>query len=269
MAAVRIEEEAFADERYADLAAAAGLSDSDHARGKMIRIWRQCTIEQSHQLPRVVVDRILGPGGAEALQASRLGEVVGDVVRIRGTSGRIEWLQRLRDNGKHGKAGGRPKETLKGLPDETLKGVVDQTPLAITTALALAKEEESVSGKPDPGLAFANKAISLINRHAGTKYQPDSAAVLKLVNALIKNRHTPEQAERVIASKRAWIGDPKMGQFFRPATLLAATNFANYLSDLEAGATTTTQGPGQQYQQSTDREDAVSPLMLAFSDDAP
>jgi uncharacterized phage protein (TIGR02220 family) len=128
-----------------------------------------------------------------------------------------------------------------------------------------------LSGKPDAGLAFAEKAITLINRHAGTKYRPNSAAVLKLVNALIKNHHTAEQAERVIASKRAWVGDPKMGQFFRPATLLAATKFATYLDDLEAGTTaTTTQAPGQQpYRQSAERAEAVSPLMLAFADGVP
>jgi uncharacterized phage protein (TIGR02220 family) len=126
-----------------------------------------------------------------------------------------------------------------------------------------------VSGKPDAGLAFAEKAIGLINRHAGTKYRPDSDAVVKLVKALIKNRHTPEQAEQVIASKRAWVGDPKMGQFFRPATLLAAKNFATYLDDLEAGTTaTTTQSTGQQpYRQSADRAEAVSPLMAVFDEE--
>jgi uncharacterized phage protein (TIGR02220 family) len=125
----------------------------------------------------------------------------------------------------------------------------------------LEEKREHVSGKPDAGLAFAEKAIGLINSHAGTKYQPDSASVLKLVKALIKNRHTPEQAELVIRSKRAWVGDPKMGQFFRPATLLAATNFANYLADLEAGPQ---QSQGGQLKQCEERPSARSPLMLAF-----
>lgn len=40
-ASVRIEDEAFADERYDALARAAGLADADHARGKMARLWRQ------------------------------------------------------------------------------------------------------------------------------------------------------------------------------------------------------------------------------------
>jgi uncharacterized phage protein (TIGR02220 family) len=105
----------------------------------------------------------------------------------------------------------------------------------VTPSQTRPDQTKDMSGKPDAGLAFAEKAIALINRHAGTRYQPDSTAVRKLVKALIRNRHTPEQAEKVIESKRAWIGDPKMGEFFRPATLLAATNFATYLDDLEAG----------------------------------
>lgn len=97
------------------------------------------------------------------------------------------------------------------------------------------QEEEDTSGKPDdPALAFAQKAIALINTHAGTKYRPTSEAVLKLCRTLIRNKHTLAEAERVIASKRAWVDDPKMGQYFRPATLLAAKNFATYLDDLEA-----------------------------------
>jgi uncharacterized phage protein (TIGR02220 family) len=127
-----------------------------------------------------------------------------------------------------------------------------------------------MSGKPDdPALAFANKAIELINAHAGTKYRPTSGAVIGLCRNLIKNKHTLEQAERVIASKRAWIDDPKMGQFFRPATLLAAKNFATYLDDLEANQNTTATSRGSTttpLQQTSTREEAVSPLMFAFAD---
>jgi uncharacterized phage protein (TIGR02220 family) len=238
-ASVRIEDEAFSDRRYDRLARAAGLADADHARGKMAVIWRQCTIEQTHILPADDVTDVLGPNGIVALELARLGERVDTGVRICGTRGRIEWLKKLRDNGKFGKKGGRPRRNPQGLgdgnPSGSPSGNGDQTPPAPAPAPAPANKEESTSDKPDPGLAFAEKAIAEINRHAGTKYRPDSAAVLKLIKALIRNRHTPEQAEQVIASKRAWVGDPKMGQFFRPATLLAPSNFANYLADLEAG----------------------------------
>jgi hypothetical protein len=106
-ASVRIEDEAFADERYDDLAHFAGLADADHARGKMARIWRQCTIEGTHTIENHLVLRILGEGGIEALIRARLAERISEThVRIRGTRGRIEWLKRLRQNGQKG---GRPK----------------------------------------------------------------------------------------------------------------------------------------------------------------
>jgi uncharacterized phage protein (TIGR02220 family) len=127
------------------------------------------------------------------------------------------------------------------------------------------KREESMSGKPDdPALAFAEKAVALINAHAGTKYRPTSDAILKLCRTLIRNKHTLEQAEQVIASKRAWVGDPKMGQYFRPGTLLAAKNFATYLDDLEASGSS-----DRPIRQTAPRSEAVHPMMqfLDFDED--
>jgi hypothetical protein len=145
---VRIEDEAFADERYEDLALYAGLADSDHARGKMARIWRQCTLEGTHVVPNQIPIRVLGSNAIDALVRARLAEIVdSDHVRIRGTEGRIEWLSRLRANGKYGKRGGRPKKeeesdkTHKGYTDETLKGGDNKTPPAPAPAPIKDKEE--------------------------------------------------------------------------------------------------------------------------------
>jgi uncharacterized phage protein (TIGR02220 family) len=272
-ASVRIEDEAFSDERYEDLAAAAGLADADHARGKMLRIWRQCTIEQTHKLARATVVRILGVNGPSALETARLGEVDGDLVRIRGTRGRIEWLKKLRDNGKfgkrgaqHGARGGRPrKNTLQGVTENPLVGVSENPPPAPAPAPAPAhKEEEDLSGKPDPAAELAEVACSEINRLARTRYRPDSDSVRKLCRALIKAHRTPEQIRRVIAAKRAWLDDAKMRPFFRPATLLADRNFATYLDELEAAPAS--QRP---LRQSEDRPHARSPLMLALDQEGP
>ncbi len=93
----------------------------------------------------------------------------------------------------------------------------------------------AVSGEPDHATLLAQTAVSEINRLASRNYKAESEAVSKLCRALARAKRTPEQVIAVIASKRAWIGDPKMGQFFRPQTLLAAENFAAYLDDLEAG----------------------------------
>ena len=106
-ASVRIDDEAFSDRRYDLLARALGLPDADCARGKMAAIWRQCTQQQAHVLDVEIVRVILGDNGVDALVKSRLGEVVSDGVRICGTRGRIEWLAKLRKNGRKG---GRPRK---------------------------------------------------------------------------------------------------------------------------------------------------------------
>lgn len=106
MASVRIEGEALADGRYDRLARVAGLADADHARGKMVRLWHQCTIEKRYVLPETDVETVLGVSGVDALVEANLGERVSGGVRIRGTKGRIEWLEKLRKNGSKG---GRPK----------------------------------------------------------------------------------------------------------------------------------------------------------------
>lgn len=88
--------------------------------------------------------------------------------------------------------------------------------------------------KADPAQLLAEAAVAEINRIANTRYRADSASVVKLCRALVKARHTPDQAVLVIQSKRSWVGDSKMAEYFRPATLLAASNFAKYLDDVNA-----------------------------------
>lgn len=129
MASVRIEDVAFSDLRYERLAKECGLSDADHALGKMARLWRQCTIEQSETLEGFTVETILGNNGIGGLVTAQLGELVegGEKVRIRGTKGRIEWLSKLKNNGKYGALGGRPK----GNKQETHLGLPNLTPLSL------------------------------------------------------------------------------------------------------------------------------------------
>lgn len=86
------------------------------------------------------------------------------------------------------------------------------------------------------GQILAEIAVAEINRLAGTSYRADSAETLKLCRALEKAGRTQEQVKNVIASKAKWVGDPKMGEYFRPATLLAFRKFESYLEALSAGA---------------------------------
>lgn len=124
MPSVRIEDDAFGDIRYQRLAAECGLADSDHALGKMARLWRQCTAENSYHLDPADVIAVLGPRAVDGLAVARLGSLEGEKIRIRGTRGRIEWLETLRENGRKG---GRPKREPSGS--------LDLNPLAPSPAL--------------------------------------------------------------------------------------------------------------------------------------
>lgn len=174
MAAVRIEEEAFSDERYEDLAIAAGLQDSDHARGKMARLWRQCTLEHTHNLLVSTVVRVLGTNGVEALRSARLGELTDDGrVRIRGTEGRIEWLSKLRENGRKG---GRPKTQIakathkpNGFEIAKPSGSDESNPSALASATANIRDTASrLSTCPE---SFELDLTSEANRRAVAKAQ--------------------------------------------------------------------------------------------------
>jgi hypothetical protein len=138
MPSVRIEDDAFGDLRYETLAQVAGLADADHARGKMARLWRQCTAERIYHLSETEVCAVLGPRGVDALIESRLGEQTDRGIRIRGTRGRIEWLEKLRKNGKKG---GRPKKT-RTKPSGFQESNPPAPALVPAPVLVLAQEEE-------------------------------------------------------------------------------------------------------------------------------
>ena len=106
MAAVRIEECAFSDWRFERLAQLMGWGRADFAIGVMARVWRQCTLENTHVLSTEDVDGIMGEGGAANLLVARLGKPDPKGVRISGAEGRVEWLDRVRKNGQ---LGGRPR----------------------------------------------------------------------------------------------------------------------------------------------------------------
>ena len=118
-ASVRVEDDAFKDTRFAVLAVLVGLPDADCARGKMLLLWRQCTAQGIHVLSEQTVSVILGENGPSALVSCDLGEKVDGGIRIKGTTGRIEWLQKLKKNGKKG---GRAKARngRKQLPSNSL-----------------------------------------------------------------------------------------------------------------------------------------------------
>ena len=116
-ASVRIEDEAFSDIRYDVLASACHLADADHARGKMLNLWRQCTAQARHVLPRSMIVAVLGQDGPVGIVEAGLGEEHPEGIRIKGTEGRIEWLTKLRENAAKGGAAKAAKRLPFGSPD--------------------------------------------------------------------------------------------------------------------------------------------------------
>lgn len=112
-ASVRIEDEAFSDRRFDVLARLLKLPNGDCARGMMASVWRQCTAQGKHVLSVDIVEAILGDGGSTAIVRADLGERVDGGVRIKGTAGRTEWLEKLRANGRKG---GRPPHRTNSEP---------------------------------------------------------------------------------------------------------------------------------------------------------
>ena len=106
---VTVADAAFIERRYDRLARLCGLADADHARGKMLVLWRQCFVEGSDELTADDVRDVLGENGPMALVDARLAEWVedsdGQFLRIRGADDRLKRRERSRSNGAQG---GRP-----------------------------------------------------------------------------------------------------------------------------------------------------------------
>lgn len=115
LAAIRVEEKALTDPRFAILGKLMGVSKFD-ARGRVELLWSHCTETKSYYLSSSVIDILAEFEGFHQLllhDEVRLAEQTDRGIRIKGTKNRIEWLASLRKNG--GK-GGRPKIT-RSKPD--------------------------------------------------------------------------------------------------------------------------------------------------------
>lgn len=84
---------------------------------------------------------------------------------------------------------------------------------------------------PDPKTE-ARAILEFLNTKTGRAYQPVDAN-LDFVVARLKEGATPAQCRQVIAKKaREWLGDEKMAEYLRPATLFNKTKFAQYVGEL-------------------------------------
>lgn len=121
LAAIRVEEKALTDPRFGILGKLMGV-DKFSARGRVEVLWAHCTETKSYYLSESVIDTLAEFDGFAALLCHSevmLAEKTDDGIRIKGAKGRIEWLAKLRKNGKKG---GRPRSKKKkpfGFENET------------------------------------------------------------------------------------------------------------------------------------------------------
>jgi hypothetical protein len=115
---VRIEDEAFNDPRIEALATIAGYNRYE-ALGRLAHLWRVCTQREAYILSEVQISGCLGTKGPVALVEAELGERVEGGIRIKGTEGRIEWLQKLRASAKAGGAANKSRLEAKRMERHT------------------------------------------------------------------------------------------------------------------------------------------------------
>jgi hypothetical protein len=115
MARIGVESRALSDPRFRILAKLVGLADGDHARGKCEHVWNETQERGDYVLSPEIIDAAVQIDGfAEAMIRSELAELADGGVRVRGTAGRIEWLEAKRataaSGGRAAHAGRSPEE---------------------------------------------------------------------------------------------------------------------------------------------------------------
>jgi uncharacterized phage protein (TIGR02220 family) len=100
------------------------------------------------------------------------------------------------------------------------------------------REEESLVGKKNSRrhtpevLKQAKEILEFLNHKAKRNYRPVDAN-LDFIVARLESGVDFQDLKSVIAKKcREWLGDPKMENFLRPATLFNKTKFEQYVGEL-------------------------------------
>jgi hypothetical protein len=150
---VRVEDEAFSDIRYEVLGGYLGTSKYD-ALGRLCWLWRQCTQQSTYVLDQQVVQVIVDP---VKLCDANLGVVVEQGIRIKGTEGRIEWLEERR-NAKIA-AGKARAETAKRNPDGTFASNGRWRPAGTSTASRAPAASSAPAPAPAPAPAQEDPPI--------------------------------------------------------------------------------------------------------------
>lgn len=237
-ASVRIEDVAFSDGRLEYLGQLLGTGRFD-ALGRMAFLWRQCTQEQSYDLPigfvRAFVDPVL-------LVECRLAETTDREgwIRIKGTHGRIEWLGKLRNNSKRGGKATKAKWQASRLAnEEPREGPPIPIPIPIPSPVQISDppisppskaKRKRGNGTPEE-LASVRAVLDRLSRENGIAYQ-GSAAHTGLIVARLRDGVSERDLRRVVAYCSEfldWKSKPEMQPYLRPETLFGPQTIARYL----------------------------------------
>lgn len=213
-ASVRIEQKVFTDPRFAILGKLMGVSRFD-AIGRMASVYSHCTEIGAHSLSGSVIDVVADFDGFADLISRpdvNLAEIAGNSLRIKGTEGRVEWLEACRENGKKG---GRPK--LKPNPNlgvnQTLTGIEPESNLPTPTPTPTPrtkKKEESLASlgvvdkPPSPEILNPKKA-----KDPGLGERVNQ--FFKVYHAAFKQRWgtTPDDSARTFGQIRALVASQR------------------------------------------------------------
>lgn len=147
-----------------------------------------------------------------------------------------EYLQLQKKKRVAGQAGGQASAQARALAGGQAESKQElkqkPTPYPYPSLSPKSKNKRPLSGsdKPDP----ADEILTYLNSKTGNKYRPEKSN-LALIQARLASA-TVEQIQAVIDAKvTEWRADPKMRKFLRPSTLFRATNFEQYLGQVNNG----------------------------------
>lgn len=183
-APVRLEDAAFGDARIETLGQIAGYNRYE-ALGRMAHLWRWCTDRATYVVSEAVVRGCLGPQGVEALLESELGERVEGGIRVRGTVGRVEWLDVKR---KASAAGGEATKALKLSKSAESKPRWSHKP---ATAKPQASHAEATT-KPDGSPLSLTLSLTPSLSPDSDLAQPPAAPIASSTAPLVLEPYIPE-----------------------------------------------------------------------------
>lgn len=260
MTRVNVDAMALVDARFDRLAMLLGLTDGDHARGRILRLWISCVLQSSHVAGRWLVESVFGASGPEALVSSDLAKWASDdhqTLYIRGTTGRIEWYERLRSQSSHAgkvralganRSAGQFTSHVDGAQTSAL-ALAPTLPLAL--ALARSKTPKVPTGDPGPNTKQAKRkpsdatpgeiesvrnVLAKLTEHNGINYSR-SAEHTRLIVAQLRNGVTEHDLRKVVAycAMKTFPPDkPELRMYLRPETLFGPRTIDRYLDPARA-----------------------------------